>query len=114
MSFEMANAHAPENADVVNSVTVSVALSLWTTWNLHLPPTGSTGDATSDQRLAAAFRVLASLPDLNSRLRWIESELFTGNDFPPPDQPVDRYRVTLTKWGLDLYESEKSGLPAPQ
>lgn len=71
--------------------------------------TGQTGDARTDKRLAEAFRALAALPDLEARLRWIEASLFSTNDFPPPNAPVDRYRAALTQWWLDIFESQQSG-----
>lgn len=110
MALEKCNDQTSVTADKVKAVTFSTALALWSDWPLDIPPTGATGEAACDKRLAAAFRTLAAMPDLEQRLRWIEAGLFSTNDFPPPNAPVDRYRAALTQWWLDLFESQQSGV----
>lgn len=85
---------------------IVAALRMWSAWSLDVPPTGPTGDAALDKRLACAFRALAHLPDAATRFAWIENRLFTTNDFPPPNAPVDRYRETLMRWWQDIYQSQ--------
>lgn len=94
-------ADLPDEADYPNIVQ---ALELWSGWAIDVSPTGATGDDAADKRLADAFRVLISLDDAPARQQWIESQVFSTNDFPPPNQPADLYRTTLIAWWLAIHD----------
>lgn len=60
----------------------------------------------AELRIAAAAILLAAMPDDTTRFTWIEHELFTLNDFPPPDQPADPYRTAIMRWWLEIFEKQ--------
>jgi hypothetical protein len=89
-------------------VSIVEALATWSKLSIEFPFLGATGDVSLDRRLADALRALIAAPTLDDRLRWLEGEVFLGgSDFPPPAQPVNRYRAVLIRWWLDLYEDDR-------
>jgi len=88
------------------TVRVTNALALWGSWSLDIPPTGSTGNAALDRKLSDAFRSLAALPTAELRFTWIEREVFSTSDFPSPNAPTDRYRETLMRWWMELFDTD--------
>lgn len=95
---------APDLPPAFATPSIVAALALWCSWSVDIPPTGSTGDAFADKRLADAFRVLTGLDSSTARQQWIESRVFSTNDFPPPNQPADLYRATLIAWWLAIHD----------
>lgn len=84
-------------------LTVCDALAIWRAWTVDVPFCGTTGDDVLDRRLADAFRAILLRATLDERLRFIEGEVWSPDDFPHPASPTDRYRETLMRWWLDLY-----------
>lgn len=88
----------------IDEVTLPIALRVWSTWALDIPPTGTTGDKLADKLIAQAFRHLLERPDTERRLRWLEANLTT---IDPPllrHAPSEIYRQTMLGWWLQLYD----------
>jgi len=73
---------------------------MWGSWHAEVPPTGPTGDAALDLRLADAFRMMIYLGDHRSRQKWIEREIAAT---PSPEGLPTPYQAVLARWWLDFY-----------
>lgn len=99
--------HIPDRLVALAGATIVDALATWATWTCAMSFAGPSGDATLDAKLGKAFAALIGCGGFTERLRWIEAELFTLDDFPSPARPADAYRTTLIHWWLDLYASRQ-------
>jgi hypothetical protein len=90
-------------------VTLPIALGVWSHWSLDIPPTGSTGNPIADKCLAEAFNDLAALPDHETRLRWIESNVFAEASYWAPSRTTAAFTDTLLEWWFEIY-AEQTGV----
>lgn len=108
VTLTLSGGHRVEVLEHHDPVNIVDAIAMWSHWHGDWPFDGSRGDLLLDFALADAFRMILALDDTESRLRWIERQVYSD----PTRDTLTRYQTVLARWWLQLYE-DHYGCPKP-